>query len=142
MENLKKSHIKIANRLQNSIIGNIGMLLVFSFLMTANISAQKIANADTIKIKTSAQCGMCKVRIEAALAYEKGIKSSNLNIDSKIIEVVYDNKKTDAAKIKTAINKTGYDADETKADADAYAKLPNCCKKKTCSPGCSGHHHK
>lgn len=141
MENLKKSNIKLVNRLLNSIIGNMVLLLVLSFLLTANASAQKSANTDTARIKTSAQCGMCKDRIEAALAYEKGIKSSNLNVDSKILEVVYDSKKTDAAKIKTAINKAGYDADETKADADAYAKLPNCCKKKSCSPGCGGHKH-
>jgi hypothetical protein len=33
--------------------------------------------------------------------------------------------------LKTAIANTGYDAEEIKADAEAYNKLPKCCKKPT-----------
>lgn len=138
MENVKKRNLKIERSLQNSLV----VLFVISFLMSVNAFGQKSSDKDTVKIKTSAQCGMCKDRIEAALAYERGIAYSNLDVNSKIIEVVYDSKKTDLSKIKTAINKAGYDADETKADPDAYAKLPNCCKKQTCSPGCGGNYHK
>jgi hypothetical protein len=31
--------------------------------------------------------------------------------------------------IKTAIANSGYDAEDVKAEIDAYNKLPKCCKK-------------
>ncbi|MEY2637472.1 MAG: hypothetical protein RLZZ197_1951 [Bacteroidota bacterium] len=62
---------------------------------------------ETVKIKTSAICEMCKERM-----------------------VEYDAAKIDAAGIRKAISETGYDADDVKAIAKDYAKLPNCCKKK------------
>ena len=52
-----------------------------------------------------------------------------LNEEKKTITVYYNTKKTDLATIKTAISKLGFDADDVKADADAYAKLDGCCKK-------------
>ncbi|GAA4456146.1 hypothetical protein GCM10023189_24950 [Nibrella saemangeumensis] len=82
-----------------------------------------------VKIKTSAICEMCKERIERNLAFEKGVKESNLNLDDKVVTVKYNPKKTDAAKIKANISKSGYDADEITADEKGYNKLPSCCKK-------------
>ncbi len=45
------------------------------------------------------------------------------------IKVTYNSKKTDLQKIRLAISKLGYDADEVKADAVAYESLDGCCKK-------------
>ncbi len=83
----------------------------------------------TIQIKTSAVCDMCKETMEKAMAYEKGVKESNLNVDTKILTVKYDPKRTTPEKIKLAITKAGYDADEMKADPKAYESLDACCKK-------------
>ena len=44
------------------------------------------------------------------------------------IKVVYNSKKTNLDKVKTAITKLGYDADDLKADPNAYQSLDNCCK--------------
>jgi mercuric ion binding protein len=83
----------------------------------------------TVKIKTSAVCDMCKETIEKAMAYEKGVKEATLDVDSKILTVTYDPKKTTLEKIKIAITKTGYDADEMASDSRAYSNLNPCCKK-------------
>lgn len=83
----------------------------------------------TVKIKTSAVCKMCKARIERNLAYEKGVTDVTLDVDTKVATVSFNPKKTDVAKIKAAIVKTGYDADELPADPKGYEKLPSCCKK-------------
>jgi mercuric ion binding protein len=83
----------------------------------------------TIQIKTSVVCDMCKETLEKAMAYEKGVKSSNLDVASKILTVTYDPKKTTSDKIKLAVTKTGYDADEMLADVKAYDNLNMCCKK-------------
>lgn len=84
---------------------------------------------ETITIKTSAQCDMCKERIEKALAYTKGVKKSNLEVESKMITVVYNPAKTSPEKLRKAISKAGYDADSIPADTIAYENLPGCCKK-------------
>lgn len=82
-----------------------------------------------VKIKTSAICGMCKARIERNLAFEKGVKESTLDVKSKVVTIKYNPSKTDVAKLKANISKTGYDAEEVAADEAGYAKLPSCCKK-------------
>lgn len=82
-----------------------------------------------VKIKTSAICGMCKARIERNLAFEKGVKEADLDVKTKVVTVKYNPAKTDVAKLKANISKTGYDAEEVPADAVGYNKLPSCCKK-------------
>jgi len=83
----------------------------------------------TIEVKTSAQCETCKSIMEEALTFEKGVKSVVLNLETKILKVEYNTNKTTAEKIKVAITKAGYDADELPADSKAYSKLPACCQK-------------
>lgn len=82
-----------------------------------------------VKIKTSAVCEMCKERIERNLSFEKGVKEATLDVESKVVTVKYNSKKTDVSKLKANINKTGYDADDMPANEDGYKKLPSCCKK-------------
>jgi copper chaperone CopZ len=112
--------------------------LIIAFMATvalgfgAMAQTQKEAPKDgpqTIKIKTSAVCDMCKETLEKAMAYEKGVKESSLDVDSKVLTVKYDPTKTTPEKIKTAVTKAGYDADEMVADARAYSNLNPCCKK-------------
>jgi periplasmic mercuric ion binding protein len=98
------------------------IILFFFFTLTA------YADNDTLRVKTSAVCETCKEALEHNLSFEKGVKSSHLDLDTKIITVVYNNEKTNPEKIKTAIVKTGYDADSLKADERAFKKLPECCK--------------
>ena len=86
--------------------------------------------SQSIKIKTSAICEMCKERIEKNLALTKGIEKSDLNLeDQSNITVVYNPDKIDVDKIRQVIAKTGYDADDVKAVKKSYDKLPSCCSK-------------
>lgn len=95
----------------------------------AGIFSSAHASTDTLKIKTSAQCGDCKERIENKLNFSKGVKSATLDLKTKIATVIYDSKKTNPEQIKAAIVKVGYDADTMPADEKAYNKLPKCCQK-------------
>ena len=101
------------------------ILLVFS----AGSFAQAEKKLDEVKIKASVQCGQCKDRIETGLAYEKGIKSSEVDLKNKEVTVKYNPAKTNPDDIRKAISKLGYDADNVVADPVAYSKLPACCKK-------------
>lgn len=82
-----------------------------------------------LRIKTSAVCDMCKETLEKAMAYEKGVKHANLDVNSKMLTVQYDPKKTTPEKIRRAVSEAGYDADGVPADARAYDNLNACCKK-------------
>ncbi len=82
-----------------------------------------------IVISTSAQCGMCKDRIEKELAFAKGVRYANLDLETKDVTVRFREGKTTAEEIRKTISKIGYDADEVLADPVAYEKLPACCKK-------------
>jgi periplasmic mercuric ion binding protein len=105
----------------------ISVLIVSVLLISLTGAAQN--KTEVITIKTSAQCEMCKTRIETAMAYEKGVVKSDLNIETKELTVTYKPSKTSPDKIRKALNEIGYDADATLADEKAYAKLPACCKK-------------
>ncbi len=101
-------------------------VLTTGFSFTAQASDDPIKE---VKIKTSAICEMCKARIERNLGFEKGVKESDLNIETKVVTIRYDATKTDPAKLKAVIVQTGYDADDLPADTKGYAKLPSCCRK-------------
>jgi copper chaperone CopZ len=105
--------------------------LVLFLSISANVNAQtknKTSNMQSIQIKTSAVCDMCKETIEKAVTKEAGVKKATLNVKTKICTVQFDNTKTDAEKIKLAISNSGYDADAVKANKKAYDKLSPCCK--------------
>ena len=105
-------------------------VMIFAFVLQTNYaSAQIRKNESQVIIQTSAQCEKCKYRIEEALSFEAGIKKSDLDLKTKKITVNYNPSKITPEKIRIAISKVGYDADEVKADPKAYEKLPPCCKK-------------
>jgi periplasmic mercuric ion binding protein len=113
------------NNIGNSIRACAIMMIV---VYSASCFAQQ-KKSDTVMIKTSAVCGMCKDRIEGALAFEKGVKSSSLDVDTKIATVIFNPAKTSPGQLRKTISKLGYDADSIPANQAAYDKLPACCKK-------------
>lgn len=84
---------------------------------------------DTVEIKTSAVCNMCKERLEHDMAFEKGVKSVELDNETKILTITYKTNKTNKEELKKAVTKIGYDADELLADQKAHDRLPACCQK-------------
>lgn len=104
-------------------------LLALVMIFFSSLTFAKTISPDTIKIKTSAKCGSCKTRIEKALTGEAGVLSAVVNVDTKVCTVIYNRNLTTSDKIRQAISKVGYDADNVKADPAAYKKLPGCCQK-------------
>ncbi len=105
---------------------NITTLLLF---ILSGFFFSAMAATDTLKVKTSAICKECKERIETRLSFTKGIKSAALDLKTKEVTVIYNSEKIKPEEIKTAITRSGYDADNLPADKKAYDKLPKCCKK-------------
>ncbi len=105
------------------------VLLLSNGVYSIDSESTKDKKLQVVTIKTSSQCNDCKERIEEALAFEKGVKKSELDVETHMVTVSYKKGKTTPEKIRKAITKAGYDADDVKADPKAYGKLPACCKK-------------
>jgi len=86
-------------------------------------------NKDHAMIKVSSmQCGTCKKNIETAVKEVDGIIDVNVDKKEKIAHINFDKSKTDITKIENAITSAGYDANDKKADPEAYKELDDCCK--------------
>lgn len=105
------------------------ILLSGVFMLVISINTTKAQDVAELKIKTSAMCDMCKETMEKHVAFEKGVKKSSLDVDSKILTVTYNPAKITPEQIRKAVAKSGYDADDVPADPKAYKKLDACCKK-------------
>lgn len=105
------------------------LLLVVAAGIGFTASAQQ-KKPVTVKIQTPGmQCEECKKRVEDYLKYEEGITKVVAWPKSKYVSVSYLTDRTNIENIKTAIANVGYDADDVKADEDAYKKLPKTCKR-------------
>lgn len=121
--------------LKKSIIMSKNTTLTFAFiLLSLFVYAQK-PKTDTLTVKTNincdhcAKCESCQARIEHDLVFTTGVKSASLNVKEEHITIIYYTSLTNPDKIRKAINKAGYDADDQQAPPEAVRKLDGCCKK-------------
>lgn len=91
-------------------------------------SLQAQSQVKTIGIKTSAICEMCKETLEKDLTFEKGVKSVNLDLETKVLNIAYLDGKTNPDLLRKRVTKVGYNADGMPRDPAAYEKLDPCCK--------------
>ena len=110
------------------------LFILFFTLFTFTLSAQNSKNEKAV-IQTTIHCDHCKACETCGQSFQenlykiKGLKMYELDEEAMTLTVHFNGKKTTLEEIKTAITKLGYDADEMKADAEAYEKLDSCCKK-------------
>ncbi len=104
-------------------------ILALVLLISATSFGQKKApKSQTAVILTTAECNDCKERIEGMLNYTKGVKFGELDVPSRKVTVKFSPSVITLDEIKKKISELGYDADDVKANHDAYEKLPSCCK--------------
>ncbi len=108
-------------------INFLTMILAVIFV-AFNLNAQDEKQYKEVNLKTTAQCGMCKDRLEKAINKMDGIIKTNLDLETKEMYVKYDPEEIELDDIKEKISRTGYNADEVKAKKRAYNKLPKCCQ--------------
>jgi mercuric ion binding protein len=113
------------------------LVLFLSVLMSTTLFAQKGEKWETLVIKSSTQCDMCKKTIEDGLSFSKGVRKVDVDYTAKLVSLEYNPKKTTPEEIRVALLNLGYDADEQRAPADKVEKLHGCCQ-----PGNDDHHKK
>ena len=82
------------------------------------------AGNKTEKFKVYGNCGMCENRIEKAAKSVEGVQSADWNKETKMMEVTFDDAKTDVHKVHMAIAKAGHDTEMHKATDEVYNELP------------------
>jgi len=105
------------------------VLLLFLFFsgMAAFSQNGKSPGADaTISFKVNGVCIQCKDRIENALKI-KGVRSAVWDMDSKMLELVYDPARVSLDKIENKIVAVGHDLENKKSKNAVYNALPTCC---------------
>lgn len=115
------------NQINKNMKNVIMIVFAVMFVQFANAQEKK-AKYETVVIQTSAECGDCEERIANMLNYTKGVKFSELDIESKKLTVKFQPAKISLETIKQKLVELGYDADEMKANPEAQQKLPSCCQ--------------
>lgn len=81
-----------------------------------------------IKIPTSI-CGECANTIKTAVMKLDGIKTVDVNTDTKLATIEFIPASLKVSDIEDAIVMSGYGANEKAANKEAFEKLPDCCRK-------------
>ncbi|MFZ1615794.1 MAG: cation transporter [Flavobacteriales bacterium] len=109
------------------------LLLVAGRIQAQDVDNSKLASVD---IHTNAVCDMCQTTIQTEMLYVKGVQAVNVDLAANIIHVDYKANKTNADKLREAVAKLGYMADNLMPDPEARKALPECCQKEGCGmPG-------
>jgi len=107
------------------------LILLAAFAITsATVAGQKAIQKAVIQTP-NLQCEVCKERIENHLVHEYGVSSVRADYHHHTVAVSWYVDRTNIENIKTALANMGYDADDVKADPDAYNRLPVTCQHLT-----------
>ena len=112
------------------------MKTLFALWLTLSLFAcGKSENADTanvekavIKIPT-AICNECAGTIKKAVSKVNGVNGVKIDIKDKTATIEYISTSVKFSDLEHAIVMAGYDANDKKANEEAFEKLPDCCKK-------------
>ena len=89
------------------------MLLLCVSIIGSSLVAQekkeKKNNKETVLFDVSMTCDNCKKRIEKNIPFEKGVNDMKVDLPNKTVMIVYQNNKTDISKLRTALEKMGYE---------------------------------
>ena len=98
---------------------------VVIFICSGYLTAQK---SQTVTFQTSAQCGMCKERIEKEMNFVSGVQFAELNMEDMSLTIKFKSKKTTANDLRKRVAAIGYTADDVLPKEEDVKKLPLCCQ--------------
>lgn len=93
----------------------LALTMVFILVSISNIAfsqkSDKKVKGKTIEMKVGFHCGGGKATIEKTLAGLSGVKSYDVNLETKMVKVIYNPKETDTEKLAEAMLGLGYSVD-------------------------------
>ena len=112
--------------MKTSALGSLTVMIFLTFLTTAFTSIVTTDKSATFKVYGG--CPMCVERIQDAALENEHVKSADWNLETKMINVVYDEDKVSLQEIHESIAAVGHDTDLVRAPDKKFRKLPECCK--------------
>jgi periplasmic mercuric ion binding protein len=127
------------------------IMIAFMAVLTmsvAFVNAQAVkTGVEKVTFNVNMTCQNCVNKVEKNIAFEKGVKTMDVNLEAKTVTLTYDSKKTDKVKLQEAITKLGFVVSETSVKGDkaccsktsvcADKKEGGCCKDSIASKTCS-----
>lgn len=86
------------------------MIVALSLLAAFTVAASGKPKAQLRKAEyeVALHCKNCVNKVNENISFEKGVKDLQISLEDQNVVVVYNSDKTDAAKLKSAIEKLGY----------------------------------
>ncbi len=110
-------------------------IALFTFLFVSGMFAKN----EKVVFSVSMDCISCQKKIEKNIAFEKGVKALDVQLEANTVAVTYDDSKTDIAKLQKGFKKIGYDAVEVKVACCKDKAEGECCKsKENSATACTG----
>lgn len=125
-------------------------IMAIFILTSGSLYAQETSKYEVVKIKVSMTCDHCKQTIEKNIAFEKGVKDLDVNLETKMITITYNKEKTSPEQLEVAIQKldfkteiievscTGHNGTTdhkcNKSKADCKQSKKSCCESKKEEP--------
>ncbi|MBL7994020.1 cation transporter [bacterium] len=104
-------------------------MVVFSLVFFVMSCGKEVKTEKAVvKIPTSI-CGQCANTIKTAVMKLDGIKSVDVNTETKLAMIEFIPASVKVTEIEDAIVMSGYGANEKAANKEAFDKLPDCCRK-------------
>jgi copper chaperone CopZ len=95
----------------------IAVLVAFTLaLALASLSVSAASKTVTIKVE-GMHCGGCSSSLEKKLKATEGVEQVTVSYEKGEAQIKYDDQKTSEAKLREAINSTGFKAVEQKSEA-------------------------
>ncbi len=91
--------------------GKLSMLVILVVLGAGSV----FAKSKSEKFEVKGNCESCESRIEKAALSVEGVSKADWNKDTKMMELAFEDSKTDLKKVETAIARAGYDTPMQKA---------------------------
>ena len=103
------------------------VLAAFAFFLINANAEKKTVN---FTVEPALVCHNCEVKVKDNLRFEKGVKAVKPSAEKGIVEVTFDDKKTDVSHLKEGFRKIGY-------EATPVEEGPEVCPEPTSAPCCN-----
>ena len=100
-------------------------MLLLPVLMIGGMSAKN----EKVIFQVAMDCNSCKLKIEKNIAFEKGVKLLDVNLEKQCVEITFNDEKTDVLRLQKGFEKIGYKAELLVAKACCNNKSATACKE-------------
>lgn len=114
-------------------------VFILLLMVVAPLSAakkQKTNRETVVFCIDEMDCHSCKTKIEKNIAFERGVKALDVDLDQKTVSVTYDTRRNNVENLQQAFHTIGYDA----TLPSKPACKSSCAHKKDAEKACEDEH--